>query len=119
MLPETLDGAELIRIASAYFEPGGWQLIEMVLRGREIRLLPGRPQEGSNRIQTLLDEFMDGLARTDPPVRRKSMQAMLSGLSPDDMEAWYGRAVESWCSANGLQTSEVRIISSVILWPAG
>lgn len=62
MLRETLEGAELIRIASAYFETGGWQLLEMVLRGREIRLLPGRPQEGSNRIQTLLDEFMDSLA---------------------------------------------------------
>lgn len=77
---ETLDGAGLIRVASAYFEPGGWQLLEPVLQNRRMRLLLGRPQEGSNRIQTLLDGFMDGLASLDPPVQRKSMQFMLDAL---------------------------------------
>lgn len=56
-----LENASVARIATAYFEPTGWQCLKDVLKGKEVRLLLGRPDTGEDKITDVIDEFFHAL----------------------------------------------------------
>lgn len=62
---EVLHNAQVIRIATAYFEPSGYNLLRNVVRDKEIRLLIGRNEETETKIQSIVEQFIDDLAAAD------------------------------------------------------
>jgi hypothetical protein len=54
VITHALEDAELIRIATAYFEPSGYQCLREALRGKEVRLLLGRPEAGGDKVQEVI-----------------------------------------------------------------
>jgi superfamily II DNA or RNA helicase len=79
-ISDTLHNATDIRIATAYFEPSGYQVLKPVLAGKSLRLLVGRNEGGRDRVIEVLQEFENAL--TDAPLdqRMQSMRQMLSAL---------------------------------------
>ena len=49
LIAQTLVGAGMVRIATAYFEASGWQVLQDVLAGKSVRLLIGREEGGADR----------------------------------------------------------------------
>lgn len=58
---QALSDASLARIATAYFEPSGWQCLKDTLRGKEVRLLLGRPDTAEDKIYEVVDDFFKSL----------------------------------------------------------
>jgi len=78
---DTLADAETIRIATAFFEPSGFQLLSGVLSGKNVRILIGRDYGPDDGIQTLLGEFMDGLLDGSLENRMEAMLLLQDSLS--------------------------------------
>jgi len=58
---EALSDSSLVRIATAYFEPSGWKCLKDVLKGKEVRLLLGRPDNAEDKIKDVVDDFFSSL----------------------------------------------------------
>ncbi|HPH03939.1 MAG TPA: helicase-related protein [Spirochaetota bacterium] len=56
-----LKDATIIRIATAFFEPSGWDALRTVLQGRDIRLLLGRPDDADDKIGDVVHDFFRSL----------------------------------------------------------
>ncbi|HQF09452.1 MAG TPA: helicase-related protein [Spirochaetota bacterium] len=65
-----------MRIATAYFEPAGYECLREVLRGKEVRLLLGRPDTGADRISEVISEFFESLATTPLDDRTRAMEEL-------------------------------------------
>lgn len=80
---ECLVKARLVRIATAFFEPGGWEILDDVLEGKETRLLIGREEGAADKIESLLNEFFLELQKGDlrnrPAVLKKILSALRQG----------------------------------------
>ena len=74
VISNTLDNARIVRIATAYFEPSGYQCLRDTLRGKEVRLLLGRPESGSDWIGEVVDEFFNALAEGGFEERTRAMR---------------------------------------------
>ena len=75
-----LDHAQTIRIATAYFEASGYQCLEDVLANKEFLLLIGREQGGRDRLNDVINEFINSLSMGDWVHRTRAMRQMLSSL---------------------------------------
>ncbi len=63
---QVLHNAQVIRIATAYFEPSGYNLLRTVVRDKEVRLLVGRNEETENKkCKTIVEQFIEDLAVAD------------------------------------------------------
>lgn len=80
ILRDMLEDARLVRIATAFFEPSGWQLLEETLRDKEVRLLIGRPEGTPERIHSIVDEFASALFSGDLDHRTRSVAALRDAL---------------------------------------
>lgn len=76
----SLVSAHLIRIATAYFEPSGFQCLQDVLAGKQVRLLVGRDEGGRDRAEDVINEFVDKLAAHPLERRMRAMKLMLEAL---------------------------------------
>jgi superfamily II DNA or RNA helicase len=56
-----LRDATVVRIASAYFEPTGWDLLSEILIGKDVRLLIGRPEKAEGTISDIVEEFISSI----------------------------------------------------------
>lgn len=75
-----LQDTEEVRIATAYFEGSGFQVLQETLRGKKIRLLIGRPEGGEDRLRQVLDEFIRELSQGSMEKRTSAMRQMLEAL---------------------------------------
>ncbi|PKL34787.1 MAG: hypothetical protein CVV45_01460 [Spirochaetae bacterium HGW-Spirochaetae-10] len=80
IIRDILDDARLVRIATAFFEPSGWQLLEQTLRDKEVRLLIGRPEGTPDRIRSIAEEFAAALFSGDLEHRTRSIAALRDAL---------------------------------------
>lgn len=101
-IENTLDGGDLIRIATAYFEPSGYQCLRRTLRGKELRLLIGRPGDQEENVRTIIREFIEHLTTGDLADRTAALMQMKEaleqgliavsvGLNPDQATTLEGR----------------------------
>ncbi len=75
-----LEGARAVRVATAYFEPSGYQVLRETLRGKEVRLLLGRPDTGADKIREVIDEFFSALAGGPVEERTRAMEELCAAL---------------------------------------
>jgi superfamily II DNA or RNA helicase len=75
-----LSQAQTVRIATAFFEPGGWELLSSVLAGRNVRILVGRNEGGADRLEDLLSEFFAEIEQGVIAERVRVLQEILSAL---------------------------------------
>ncbi|HOO72820.1 MAG TPA: helicase-related protein [Spirochaetota bacterium] len=68
--------ASVVRIATAYFEPAGYECLRDVLRGKEVRLLLGRPDTGADKISEVIAEFFESLATVPFDDRTRAMEEL-------------------------------------------
>ncbi|HNU92374.1 MAG TPA: helicase-related protein [Spirochaetota bacterium] len=80
VVKNALDGARVVRIATAYFEPSGYQVLRETLRGKEVRLLLGRPDTGADKIREVIDEFFSALAGGRVEERTRAMEELCAAL---------------------------------------
>ncbi len=79
----SLADCRVVRIATAFFEPSGWGLLDDILEGKQVRLLIGREEGVRDKIGDLLNEFLadveNGQLRDKPELLRKVMKALRMG----------------------------------------
>jgi len=72
-----------VRIASAFFEPGGWEILSDLLEHKETRLLLGREEGAADKIDALLQEFFDelqsGYGKTPAALLPSILRALKTG----------------------------------------
>ena len=76
----TLQPAQEIRIATAYFEPSGYHELQIALAGKNVKLLIGRKDGGEDSLKEVLDEFKDKLSEGTLNGRTHAMRQMLESL---------------------------------------
>lgn len=76
----TLQNAQLIRIATAYFEPSGYQCLQDVLARKQILLLVGREEGGRDKAELVIRKFVNELAAHPIDRRIRAMRLMLEAL---------------------------------------
>ncbi|MGB4268763.1 MAG: hypothetical protein WBK20_06230, partial [Spirochaetota bacterium] len=60
---QLVSDATVVRIATAYFEPTGYYLLQQVLRNKEVRLLLGRNEDSEEKIENIVEQCIEDLAR--------------------------------------------------------
>ncbi len=79
-IAHTLESAEYVRIATAYFEGSGFQVLQDTLKGKKIRLLVGRQEGGEDSLREVLREFVRELSYGPQENRSRAMQQLLEAL---------------------------------------
>jgi len=79
-IKNALRPAAFVRIATAYFEPSGYQCLQDVLFNKTLLLLVGREQGGKDRLQDVINEFVNNLSTGSIISRTRSMRMMLDAL---------------------------------------
>ncbi len=87
----TLAHARDVRIATAYFEASGYQVLQDALRGKRVRLLVGRPEGGEDRVREMLNEFLQELSTGLQENRTHALRDLLDALK----QGWMTVAVSS------------------------
>jgi superfamily II DNA or RNA helicase len=77
---QTLKDANLVLIATAYFEASGYQVLQDTLAGKRIHLLIGRSEGGVDNVAQVLNEFEQELASGNMERRTRAMRLMLEAL---------------------------------------
>lgn len=80
VITSALSDSRIIRIATAYFEPSGFQCLRDVLRGKEVKLLLGRSEKGDDKIQEVVKEFFDALAMGPYEERTRAMEELRDAI---------------------------------------
>jgi len=80
-----------VRIATAYFEASGYQVLQDALRGKRVRLLVGRPEGGEDRVREMLNEFLQELSTGLQENRTHALRDLLDALK----QGWMTVAVSS------------------------
>ena len=81
VISHALEDAEVIRIATAYFEPTGYQLLSNLFKGKEVRLLLGRSETGDDKIQQVISEFFDALSSGSFEDRTRAMEELRDAIA--------------------------------------
>ncbi len=79
-IANVLKDASDVRIATAYFEGSGYQVLQETLRGKRVRLLVGRPQGGEDNLRDVLHEFIRELSQGPMEQRTRAMRQLLAAL---------------------------------------
>lgn len=89
-ISHALQGAQVVRIATAYFEGSRFQALQDVLQGKQLRLLVGRREGGEDALRAVLDEFVRELSTGPMEQRTRAMRQMLEALEQGRMTAAVG-----------------------------
>lgn len=92
---ETLAPAQVIRLATAYFSPSGFQVLYEALAGKRVRLLVGREEGGRDRVEEVILEFVENLAAQPMERRMRAMKMMLEALENNLLQVAVGGAFEA------------------------
>lgn len=78
-----LADAQVVRIATAFFEPSGWDILADILERKEVLLLVGREEGAADKASDLLREFFEEVQRgalyAAPTVLKKLLAALRNG----------------------------------------
>jgi superfamily II DNA or RNA helicase len=80
LIQDTLHPAHFVRIATAYFEPSGYQVLQDVLAAKHVHLLIGREEGGQDRLETVLNEFVERFLSRPLERRTQAMRQMLHAM---------------------------------------
>jgi phosphatidylserine/phosphatidylglycerophosphate/cardiolipin synthase-like enzyme len=80
VISHAIRDASVVRNATAYFEPSGYQCLREDLRGKEIRILLGRPDAGADKIREVLQEFFKSLSEGPVDDRTRAMEELRAAL---------------------------------------
>lgn len=94
LVAQTLEGASVVRIATAYFEASGWQVLQDVLAGKQVRLLIGREEGGADRVEAVLREFAEAVLARPLQRRVTALRQMLTALENGQLLVAVGRAID-------------------------
>jgi len=89
----SLQPAEQVRIATAYFEGSGFQALQNALIGKKIRLLVGRQEGGEDSLKEVLQEFIEELSYGPMENRTRAMRQMLEALEQGWMSVSVGASL--------------------------
>lgn len=101
----TLTVAEKVRIATAYFEGSGFQMLQETLQDKRIRLLVGRQEGGEDNVRQVLEEFRHELSCGPQERRTRAMRQMLDALEQGWLMVSVGAALSDkmpWLDARYL-----------------
>lgn len=90
-IQHVLQNAQEIRIATAYFEASGYQVLQTALKDKKIRLLIGRPEGGEDRVRETIEEFIRELAHGFQEGRTRSLRQLLEALEKGWMVVGVGQ----------------------------
>ena len=98
---ECLQTAQLVRIATAYFEPSGYHALKNVLIEKQLHLLIGREQGAKDRLEDVIEEFIDGLSHGNLIGRTRAMRQMLNALENGLLAISLGRIAQDSSYVDG------------------
>ncbi|MCX8124543.1 MAG: helicase-related protein [Spirochaetes bacterium] len=75
-----LKDAKVVRIATAYFEPSGYNLLRTLLKGKDVRLLVGRNEGVELKIESIVDQFIEDLAASDIEDKTQFIEELCEAL---------------------------------------
>ncbi len=84
VISHALAPASTVRIATAYFQPSGFQCLQDVLRTKKVKLLVGRYETGADNLAEFLREFMESLSTGPLENRTAAMEALRDALLKGD-----------------------------------
>ena len=87
---QALKDANLVRIATAYFEASGYQVLQETLAGKRIHLLIGRGEGGLDNVAQVLNEFEQELSSGNLERRTRAMRLMLEAMQQGLMSVAVG-----------------------------
>lgn len=87
---QILSDAGLARIATAYFEASGYQVLQDTLAGKRIHLLVGRSKGGQDNVNHVLNEFELELGYGPLERRTRALRLMLEALQSGFMTVGVG-----------------------------
>lgn len=93
-IQSTLQSASEVRIATAYFEASGYQVLQETLHGKRVRLLVGRPEGGEDRAREMLDDFIRELSQGSQEGRTRTVKQLLEALEKGWMTVSVGKSGE-------------------------
>lgn len=80
VISNALTDAKVVRIATAYFEPSGFQCLKSTLEGKEIRILLGRPDTTKDDIEDVISDFLNSLTSGELKERTRAMEELRDAL---------------------------------------
>lgn len=80
LIQSTLQSAQFVRIATAYFEASGYQVLQDVLGAKRVHLLIGREEGGRDRLEAVLEDFIERFLARPLDRRTQAVRQMLSAL---------------------------------------
>jgi superfamily II DNA or RNA helicase/HKD family nuclease len=80
VISHTLANAETVRIATAYFQPSGFQCLHEVLKAKKVMILLGRYETGADNLAEVLREFMEALSTGPLENRTSAMEELRDAL---------------------------------------
>lgn len=95
LIQSTLQPAQFIRIATAYFEASGYQVLQDVLRTKRVHLLIGRDEGGRDRLEAVVDEFIERFLAHPLDRRTQAMRQMLAALENNLLWITVGDATDA------------------------
>lgn len=103
LISKTISNASLVRIATAYFEPTGWNLLRDYLKNKEVRLLLGREENANNKIELIVDEFIKSINTGTFEERVKVIEELRNAI-------FRGKFLVNLSDNEGLNTLEPRYL---------
>ena len=79
-IQHALRDATVIRIATAYFEPTGYNLLRATLQNKEVRLLLGRDERSEEKIEQIVNQFIEDLSSADIENKTQFLQELLHAI---------------------------------------
>lgn len=95
LIQATLRPARFVRIATAYFEPSGYQVLQDVLGGKRVHLLIGREEGGRDRLEVVLEDFVERFLARPLDRRTQAMRQMLDALENNLLHVSVGDSSDS------------------------
>lgn len=87
-----LRDARVVRIATAFFEPSGWELLSASLVGKDVRILVGRSEGAADKLDDLLSEFFAEIESGVLADKVGTLQHILSALRQNKISVRLSRA---------------------------
>ena len=95
LIQSTLQPAQFVRIATAYFKSSGYQVLQDVLGAKRVHLLIGREEGGRDRLEVVLEEFVERFLARPLDRRTNAMRQMLAALENNLLFIAVGDAAET------------------------
>ncbi|GAB4424284.1 MAG: hypothetical protein OHK0011_04790 [Turneriella sp.] len=89
-----LSDAREVRIATAFFEPSGWEILSPALRDKDVRILVGRSEGAADKLDDLLADFFAEIESGVLSNKLDTLQQILSALRQNKISVRLSRSKE-------------------------